>query len=471
MLKLLWAHSLFARVFVHGVVVLLATAATFAALGAMFLRPALDRDLLELGSWIAPRVCSHITKSDGHRERRSALIATVYSADGVLQGSLVTPPVPPLSAADVARLRVEKAIPVPGRNPLHAYWCTDTPGDTYVELAPRRPMPPSGFLLPFLLVVVVVAFASVPFARSIARPIAELVRVTQAFGRGELTARTDIARRDEVGELALAFNQMADRLQHLISAEQELLADVSHELRTPLARIRVVLETAREKPRLAQSLLQEIGNDLGDLERLVETVMATMRLDMEAAALSAGQLPARLEPTDVVATVRRAVRRFREMYPDRAVELELEGESLPADADPRLLWHLFDNLLDNARKYSDTTSSILVRASAESGQRELVRIEVVDQGIGIAPEELPQVFVPFFRGDRSRSRAPSGAGLGLALAKRIVDAHAGQIVVSSELGVGTRIHVTLARSHSPKLEPPTEELSAAPARASSSEIY
>lgn len=440
-----WTRSIFVRVFAHGLLVLLASGLTFSGLAAVFVRPVVERQLFALGSWAAPQVCSQLT-AEGKPTRAPGFAATAYSADGRLIRSLVSPPLPPLAAHEVARLRVEKALALSRAGPVQAFWCERGNDADYVELGPPPPPLGSSIVLTFSLVVLVVGLASIPFARSIVRPIARLVTVTQAFGRGELAARSDIERSDEVGELVRAFNQMAGRLQRVILAEHELLANVSHELRTPLARIRVVLEIALENPPRAANLLREIGEDLGELERLVETIMETMQLDMSAVSLSGGALPAHLEPTDVVDVMKNAVERFRATYRERKVELQVSGSGHVADADARLVRRLLDNLLDNARKYSDQDSLIILRIEREPADDAAVLLEVIDHGIGIADADLPHVFEPFFRSAAGRSRGTRGAGLGLALAKRIVDAHGGRLVVTSDLGVGTRVSVSLRRS-------------------------
>lgn len=445
MLAPAWTRSIFVRVFAHGLLVLLASGITFSALAAVFVRPLVERQLFDLGSWAAPEVCSQLM-AEGRPTRAPGFAATAYSADGRLIRSLVSPPLPPLAAREVARLRIEKAIPPSGPGTVQAFWCEGGNEVAYVELGPPPPPLASAIVLTFSLVVLVVGLASIPFARSIVRPIARLVSVTQAFGRGELAVRSDIERSDEVGELVRAFNQMAGRLQRIILAEHELLANVSHELRTPMARIRVVLETALENPPRAANLLREIGEDLGELERLVETIMETMRLDISAVSLSGGVLPAQLEPTDVVDVVKNAVERFRATYRERVVDLQVSGNDHVADADARLLRRLLDNLLDNARKYSEADSLIILRIERASEDDAAVLLEVIDHGIGIAGADIPHVFEPFFRSAGGLSRGTRGAGLGLALAKRIVDAHGGQLVVSSELGVGTRVSISLKRS-------------------------
>ncbi|MET0339509.1 MAG: HAMP domain-containing sensor histidine kinase [Polyangiales bacterium] len=436
-------RSLFSRVFLHGLLVLGVSAVTFVGLAALLVRPAIDRHLLEFGRWIAPHVCAQLLADDHGAALPSRSIASAYDVEGRLLATTADPPVAPLSPAGLAELRRAGLVDLAGAPPRHAFWCGHD-DRAYVVMGPPPPPLSWAMLLPTAVVLLVVALASVPFARSIARPLAQLVGVTQAFGKGDLGVRIDLPRRDEVGELASAFNQMAGRLQRVIRAEQELLANVSHELRTPLARMRVVLETAQENPRRAEAMLQEIGRDLHDLERLVSAVTETMRLGMANVDMPAHQLPARREALDLTVCLHGAAARFRALYPDRTLDIELGSEPLPAHADPRLLQRLLDNLLDNARKYAAAPSPIVLRARRQGAD---CVVEVIDRGLGIDASDLPHVLEPFFRGERGRDHAVPGSGLGLALVKRIVDLHDGALTLTSEPGEGTTVRVTLpARS-------------------------
>jgi two-component system OmpR family sensor kinase len=149
----------------------------------------------------------------------------------------------------------------------------------------------------------------------------------------------------------------------------------------------------------------------------------------------------------------RAASRFRAAHPARPLTAEIRVDLPVIDGDPVLLRRVVDNLLENAHKYSKRAEDeVELRAEASAAS---VRIEVVDRGIGIAAEDLPLVFRPFFRADRSRTRATGGLGLGLALAKRIVDAHGGTLAIESRLGEGTRAIVELpiapeATRHTPR---------------------
>jgi two-component system, OmpR family, sensor kinase len=305
---------------------------------------------------------------------------------------------------------------------------------------PSRPPPGSPFGLA-AVVLVVVGVSSWLTARSFVRPLSALASTTRAFGKGALDARAKMQRGDEIGEVAQAFDDMADRIATLLLAERELLANVSHELRTPLARIRVALDLASEAdPRTAVESFAEIAQDLTELERIVDDVLASARLALTAGSRSgeAMALSVRAERVDARALLERSVARFRTTHPDRTLRTDLP-DALPAiTADPVLVRRAIDNLLDNAHKYTDRSDArVSFRARVEKGERDAIVIEVEDEGIGISGEDQARLFEPFFRVDRSRTRATGGLGLGLVLARRVAEAHGGTLAIESELGKGT----------------------------------
>lgn len=246
-------------------------------------------------------------------------------------------------------------------------------------------------------------------------------------------------RNDELGAVARAFDEMAERVVGLLRAHTELIANVAHELRTPLARIRVALDLAAEgDAEVARESLAEIGEDLVELEGLVNDVLASARMELAGSASGAPPLHrGAVAPGEVV---ERAAERLRHAFPDRAVQVSIAPGLPTLVGDAALLRRALDNLLDNARKYSPPDSAIGLRASATPAA---VVIEVVDRGEGIAAEDLERVFAPFFRADRSRARATGGVGLGLALSRRIVEAHGGTLVARSAPAEGTTFTMTL----------------------------
>jgi signal transduction histidine kinase len=236
----------------------------------------------------------------------------------------------------------------------------------------------------------------------------------------------------------LAFDEMAARIEALVRGQRELLANVSHELRTPLARIRVALDLAAEgSAEEAAAQLSGIAGDLAELERLTSDILASARLE-----LSSAQPPVRVERTSAREMVEDAAARFRAHYPDHPLRVENRCGDAQVDVDRMMLRRALDNLLSNAGKHGGPDEVALLAAAADGR----VTIEVRDRGAGIAPEDMDQLFTPFFRADRSRARQTGGLGLGLLLARRIVEAHRGTLEIESNPGEGTvaRIRVPLA---------------------------
>jgi signal transduction histidine kinase len=341
----------------------------------------------------------------------------------------------PLSPAQVAAL-AEGPVYVEGRHFTFAARVPTAGG--YVVVAPGPHTRSYARMAAFLAaVLLVLAIGSYPTARSIASPLERLTGVARQLGEGDLSARTGLRARGEVGDLARAFDEMAERLQRLLRAERELLANVSHELRTPLARIRVALELAEEGDHeKARRYLSEIGADLAELDGLVEEILTAARLD----GVGPNGLPIHRSPLDAGRLLEDVAARFRAADPGRPLALEVAAALPPLQADAALLRRLVENLLDNARKYSDPGAPVTLAASAGSGG---LVVEVRDRGIGIDAADLPRLFTPFFRTDRSRTRGPGGVGLGLNLARRIAEAHGGTIAAESRPGEGTTIRVTL----------------------------
>lgn len=297
-------------------------------------------------------------------------------------------------------------------------------------------------------------------ARFITTPLERLSSVVGQFGAGELTVRSDLSRGDEVGLLANAFNQMADRIQTLRQTERELLSNVAHELRTPLARIRVALEIAEESDgATAKKALLGINEDLRELESLIEDVFTATRLQSNA---DGAGLVLRKGEVSVSALVHSVVSRFSANHPTRPLDVHEAATGTYVFGDEVLLRRALSNLLENAHKYTpDISSPITLRVSSGTNEgasnsertstagtetndgEALCVFSVEDLGIGIDSTDHAKVFLPFYRTEQSRSRATGGVGLGLTLTKRIVEAHAGTLELASALGKGTTVRLVL----------------------------
>jgi signal transduction histidine kinase len=316
-------------------------------------------------------------------------------------------------------------------------WATRVPGSPpaiLVVAGPPRPFPVQRLAVFVAVWLLVLALAAYPAARALSRPMERLTEAARRLGAGDLSARAGLRRTDELGQLSSAFDDMAGRLESLVRSERQLLADVSHELRTPLSRIRVALDLAAEGDvERAQRYLEEIRIDLAELDQLLGDVLTAARLDQ---AGGRGEVPLRLEQVKALEIVDRAAERFRRVHPGRELTVHVEGRLPGLVADPSMLRRVLDNLLDNAVKYSEAPAPIEVVARQDGG---LFQVSVRDQGIGVDPRDVPRLFTPFFRTDRSRARGSGGVGLGLALAKRIVEGHGGTIAAESQPGLGTTV--------------------------------
>jgi signal transduction histidine kinase len=289
-----------------------------------------------------------------------------------------------------------------------------------------------------LLAVAVAALVTFFLSRRILSPVESLARAAHGLSRGDFSQRVNVRSKDELGELANAFNSMAEDLERTEQLRRNLVADVAHELRTPLSNIQGHVEAIRDgllpaEPATFDSIYEEVRL----LARLVEDLQ-------ELTLAEAGQLTLLRQSTDVVEIVRRAVAAARPQAKAKGLALrtELHAQQATVEADPGRVGEVLRNLLGNAITHTSERGRITVNLSDEGNE---LRIGVADTGAGIPPEDVPYVFERFYRVDPSRVRATGGAGLGLTIAKRLVEAHGGTIRAESELGKGSRFTFTLPK--------------------------
>ncbi len=267
-------------------------------------------------------------------------------------------------------------------------------------------------------------------SRSIIAPLRRLTTASQAIAEGDLSARAPVQGRDEVTQLADAFNRMAESLARAEESRRNQTADVAHELRTPLTVLQGALEamldgvypTDRENLLAAQAQVRTLA-------RLVE--------DLRLLALAdAGQLHLHAAPLDLGAFLQETVETHQLQAQERKVSLVLEVfPSLPlVQADRDRLAQVMGNLLGNALRYVPKGGHITVHA-VDQGQE--VIVAVTDDGPGVPSEDLPHLFERFWRGDRARRQATGGSGLGLTIARSLVEAHGGRIWAQSVEGQGS----------------------------------
>ena len=297
---------------------------------------------------------------------------------------------------------------------------------------------PRGIIHRLLLSAFISALVSLLLARYLARPLESLSATSRALAEGDLGTRVGpplTGRRDEFGDLARDFDEMASRLEQLQRANQTLLRDVSHELRSPLARLRVALEIARNRDASAVAgELDRIELESERLESLVDQVLDLLRETAGPAALKL----ASFDLCELLEDLREVV----SYELPEGVELRLEcPSSLPLTADRELLWRAIENLLRNAVLHSGGAGEVCLRAQPGPGGQ--VQVSVLDQGPGVPAASLQRIFDPFYRVDAARARNGGGHGLGLAIAAAAVRRHGGSIEARNRPVGGLEILVLL----------------------------
>ena len=275
-------------------------------------------------------------------------------------------------------------------------------------------------------------------AHGMTYPLREMVAAARAMARGDYSRRVTATSRDEVGELARAFNSMAAELEQVDRVRRDLVANASHELRTPIGALRARLENLVDGVETAEPEVLE------DLLRHVERLGDLVQQLLDLSKLESGVVP--LDRTTVNAgdLLERVADEWRTRAAERRVHLnvELDRSDLVLEVDEQRLRQVLGNLVANAIRHSPDGSDVVLRASSQDGH---ARLEVEDEGPGIPPGETQRVFERFYRSDRARSADDGGSGLGLAIARWIVELHGGSIRVDPASARGCRIVVELPR--------------------------
>ncbi|REL27487.1 sensor histidine kinase [Thalassotalea euphylliae] len=283
-------------------------------------------------------------------------------------------------------------------------------------------------LLPLLLV----ALLSYVIYRHIIKPIEALHTDTTKFRAGNFDTRTSVVasnRRDEIGELAVSFNHMADSIDELFRNQRQLIADISHELRTPITRLRLTIDSEYPPEQLRERVEREVTYMTG----LVEDTLTLAWLENEKPTLNQ-------EDVDLIALIESIAEDARFEFPNHPLVLHLPNECIVKNSYHRALGQSIENIVRNAMKYTPITAGISIRCYQQPGK---VLIEIEDQGPGVPEAQLTDIFKPFVRLDKSRDRDSGGYGLGLALAKRQISAIGGSLTASNNRPHGLVMTISL----------------------------
>lgn len=283
-----------------------------------------------------------------------------------------------------------------------------------------KPFDPHGFFKPERAIIMLILFISIIITllylllRNLFKPLKELSLAVESIGEGNFEIKLPKGRKDEFGELADSITGMSSKINNSIKSKEQLLIDVSHELRSPLTRIKLGLEVGSSK--------EKIEDDVLEMERMVTGLLENYRAD-------SGYGSIKPEKADISELLEETIAEYDEQ---ERIKFTKPLKEIFAIIDMDKVQIVLRNLIDNALKYSQNQINISIAEQADEAV-----ISIIDTGIGIDEADLKNIFEPFYRADRSRSRRTGGFGLGLSICKKIVEAHKGELIIKSKLNVGT----------------------------------
>ncbi len=293
-------------------------------------------------------------------------------------------------------------------------------------------------LVAAILAAGVAVTLTVILSRRVLHPVAALTQAARRMESGDLSQRVQVHSGGEIGELAHAFNAMAEALNRNEKLRRNMVTDIAHELRTPLTNIRGYLEALHDGMLEPEpETIDLIYDESLLLNRLIQDLQ-------ELAMAEAGQLHLEEQPLQISDVIEQAATMHQPAAAQKHVQLSAHlPPQLPAVyADQRRVAQILRNLLRNAIQHTPAGGKVCLTADVHP---DTIEIHVSDTGRGIDSDHLPYLFERFYRADPSRSRATGGAGLGLAITRQLVEAHGGDIRAESSPGEGATFSFTLPR--------------------------
>ncbi len=271
--------------------------------------------------------------------------------------------------------------------------------------------------------------------RRVLRPLSQMTSITRQIAAGDYSARVDVVTQDEVGELGMAFNRMADSLEQIESLRKSMVADVAHDLRTPLTNLRGYLEALNDEvlpP--SQETLQILQEEILHLVHLVENLQQLAKADVAKAYLNK-------KPFNLSQTINQMLELYRPNFQDKNIKVQtLFSDHIDlVNADREKVLQVLRNLIENGLKFTQWEGTVqIVTEPVPEG----VKVLVTNSGKEISREDLPYIFERFYKADPSRSVERGGAGIGLSIVKELIEAHGGRVGAESSDGA-TRVWFTL----------------------------
>ena len=364
-------------------------------------------------------------------------------ADAELGSAPASKDLPPASADQIYQMRIDSLlVPMPRADRPREYkwfggtrygriaaamrmpdgdWLTAT---VYVE--PPRPWHSTTFLVAFLVMTLAAAALTLWAVRRLIRPVATLAAAAERLGRDVNAPPLPELGPTEVATAATAFNIMAGRMRRLLADRNFMLVAIGHDLRTPITRLKLRAEYMEDEEQRRKMLV--------DLEELEAMVSATLAVGRDTS------LEEPVAPLDLAELVRTVLDETADARPDAAEQLSFHGpDHLVVRARPFALKRALTNLISNAVKYGGC-AVVTLQGRQATGQ---IVLAIEDDGPGIPPEDIERLFQPFQRLETSRNRETGGIGLGLTIARNILRAHGGEVILGNRVTGGVRATVLL----------------------------
>jgi signal transduction histidine kinase len=266
------------------------------------------------------------------------------------------------------------------------------------------------------------------FSYRMSKPLKEMSRQAKKIAKGDFSGRMTVKSKDELGQLTLAFNDMAEALEKEEIVRRDFIANISHELKTPMTTIAGFIDGILDgtiPPARQSHYLAIVSEEIGRLSRLVASMLSLARIDSGKTVINKTSF----SMLDIIVSI---LMTFEDRLESKGIEIEgLDTfNGLEAYGDQTLLHQVMYNLIENAVKFTPENGTITIKGDEKEGK---LCFSVSNTGKGISPEDLPFIFDKFYKADKSRSEDKKSMGLGLYIVKTIVNLHGGELSVTSEL--------------------------------------
>lgn len=306
------------------------------------------------------------------------------------------------------------------KNGRHGFLAVSPSGEFFlIHWVPEhRPLPAAPL---FLSISAILIIFGILISRNIGKPVTKLNQTMAMFGNGNLGARSDIMRNDEIGQLAISFNDMAQRLENDFNRERLMVRNIAHEVRTPLTRMLLLME------RINTGIASQ--RDMSQMEMEIQDLAMMPQKLIELSDIEQGRCGTEMQPIDVISFLETSIEKMHMIANQKNCRLKLINfnATLPVEmeTDPDLLARAIENVIDNAIRHCPENSEVHITIERKPDNSLL--IQICDEGPGVPEADLPRIFSPFFRSDQSRNLQTGGLGLGLSIARSIVTALGGKI--------------------------------------------